>query len=85
MTGIAIVAQSFGMFSALSMMLSNWQSIKKKMLLCLLFDSIFCIMQYILLGAFAGACTNIISLIRVIIFTKKEDNKFLNKIIFYIQ
>ena len=79
MTGIAIVAQVFGMFSALSMMLSNWQSTKKKMLLCLLFDSIFCIMQYILLGAFAGACTNIISLIRVIIFTKKKDNKFLNK------
>lgn len=79
MTGIALVAQSFGMLSALSMMLSNWQKTKRRMLFCLLFDSIFCILQYILLGAFAGACTNIISLIRVIIFTKKEDNKFLNK------
>ena len=78
MTGIAIIAQVFGMFSALSMMLSNWQSTKKKMLLCLLFDSIFCIIQYILLGAFTGACSNIISLIRVIIFSKKDTNKYLN-------
>ena len=73
------------MFSALSMMLSNWPKYKEKDVIMLIIDSIFCIMQYILLGAFAGACTNIISLIRVIIFTKKEDNKFLNKIIFYIQ
>lgn len=79
MTEISIIAQVFGMFSAVSMMLSNWQNTKKKMLLCLLFDSIFCIMQYILLGAFAGACTNIISLIRVNVFNQKENNKILNK------
>lgn len=79
MTEITLVAQVFGMFSALSMMMSNWQDTKNKMLFCLLFDSIFCILQYILLGAFAGACTNIISLIRVIIFSKRDTNKYFSK------
>lgn len=77
MTGISLIAQVFGMFSALSMMMSNWQSTKKKMLFCLLFDSIFCILQYILLGAFTGVCTNIISLVRVNIFSKKDTNEYL--------
>ena len=79
------LAQIFGLLGATSMLLSSWQKTRKKVLSFLIFDSLFYFIQYILLGALSGAFTNIIGLIRTIIFRYKENNKHLqNKIILYI-
>jgi len=79
------LAQVFGLLGALSMLLSSWQKTRNRVLSFLIFDSLFYFVQYILLGALSGAFTNIIGLIRTILFRYKENNKFLqNKLILYI-
>ncbi len=70
-----ILAQIFGLLGALSMLLSNWQKTKNKVLTFLIFDSLFYFNQYILLEAVSGAFTNIIGLLRTIIFKYKDKYK----------
>ena len=41
-----------------------------------LFDGLFYSLQYILLGAYAGAITNVIGMFRTFLFSKKGKNKF---------
>lgn len=72
-----ILAQIFGLLGSLSMLLSNWQKTRNKVLSLLIFDSLFYFLQYILLGAFSGAFTNIIGIIRTILFKYKDKNKIL--------
>lgn len=80
-----ILAQIFGLLGAVSMLLSSWQKTKDKVLTFLILDSLFYFVQYILLGALSGAFTNIIGLIRTILFKYKDKNKILqNNIILYI-
>lgn len=80
-----ILAQIFGLLGAVSMLLSSWQKTKDKVLTFLILDSLFYFIQYILLGALSGAFTNIIGLIRTILFKYKDKNKILqNNIILYI-
>lgn len=80
-----IAAQIFGLLGATALLLSNWQKSKNKVLSLLIIDSICYFIQYILLGAFSGAFSNIIGLIRTIIFKYKEKYKILdNKLILCI-
>lgn len=80
-----IYAQIFGLLGSVAMLLSNWQKTKTKILSLLIIDSFCYCMQYLLLGALTGVFTNIIGLIRIIIFKYKRKINFLqNKIILYI-
>lgn len=81
-----LIAQILGILSMTCMMLSSWQLKRKRILIYLVFDNIFCFLQYILLGAYSGAFTNIIGLLRTITFTKKGTNDFYktNKILYII-
>lgn len=77
-------AQLFGILGSISMMLSNWQKSKNKMMLFLTFDSILYFIQYMLLRAYTGAITNIISFFRVLIFSNKDKMIMKHKNIAYI-
>lgn len=67
------------------MLLSSWQKTKNKVLALLILDSFCYFMQYLLLGAFSGAFTNIVGLIRILIFKYKSKYIFFqNKILLYI-
>ena len=80
-----IFSQIFGLLGALSMLLSNWQKTRNKVLSLLILDSICYFMQYILLGALTGAFTNIVGLLRTIIFKYKDKYKIIqNNIVLYI-
>lgn len=80
-----ILAQIFSLLGAISMLLSSWQKTKDKVLTFLILDSLFYFIGYILLGALSGAFTNIIGLIRTILFKYKDKSKLLqNNIILYI-
>ena len=70
------LAQFMGLLGALSNVISSWQKTRKKMLFFLIFDTIFYTIQYLLLQAYVGACTNSVGLIRTITFSKKKSNKF---------
>lgn len=72
-----ILAQIFGLLGALSMLVSNWQKTRNKVLTFLIFDSLFYFIQYILLGALSGAFTNIVGLLRTITFKYKDKHKLL--------
>jgi len=74
-----IIAQIFGILGALAMIISSWQKKRKKILFFLFFDNIFYFIQYILLEAYTGAYTNIIGLIRLVLFNLKGKNDFLSK------
>lgn len=73
---IFLIAQFLGVLSMICMMLSSWQIKRKKILYCLVFDNVFCFIQYILLGAYNGAFTNVIGLFRTVTFTKKGSDEF---------
>lgn len=73
------LAQIFGLLGSISMFLTTWQKTRKKVLSFLIFDSLFYFIQYILLGALSGAFSNIIGLIRTVLFKYKENNKLLQK------
>lgn len=73
---VFLIAQFLGVLSMICMILSSWQSKRKKILFYLVFDNIFCFIQYIMLSAYNGAFTNIIGLIRTVTFTKKGSNEF---------
>ncbi len=73
------VAQIFGTLGAISMLCSNWQKTRRKILFCLIFDGLFYFIQYILLKAYTGAFTNLISIVRVLTFNKKGTNDFFKK------
>ena len=77
-----ILAQIFGLLGALSMLLSLWQNTRNKVLSLLILDSLFYFIQYILLGAFSGAFTNIIGIIRTIMFKGKDKYKLLQSKLF---
>ncbi len=85
MNQIEIIAQIFGVMGSISIVLSNWQKSKNKMMIFVLLDSVFYFIQYMLLKAPAGAVTNIVSFFRVILFSKKEKIKMKNNnIILYM-
>lgn len=73
------VAQIFGTLGAISMLCSNRQKTRRKILFCLIFDGLFYFIQYILLKAYTGAFTNLISIVRVLTFNKKGTNDFFKK------
>lgn len=74
-----ILAQIFGVLGASAMIVSSWQKTRKKILFFLFFDNIFYFIQYVLLGAFTGAYTNIVGLIRLVLFGFKGKNDFFKK------
>lgn len=78
---ITLLAQIFGLLGALSLILSSWQTERKKALLYISLDSFFYILQYALLGAFSGLYSNMVSFFRTIIFYHKDKNKSYQKII----
>lgn len=76
--GNIVIAQILGGLGALAMMLSSWQKSRKKMFIYLLFDNVFYFFQYIVLKAYSGAFTNIVGLIRTLVFSKKGANKLMS-------
>ena len=72
-----VFAQIFGLLGAISMLLSSWQKTRNKVLTFLILDSIFYLIEYIILGALSGAFINVISIIRAIIFKYKDKYKIL--------
>lgn len=73
-----VIAQIMGVFGALAMMLSSWQKSRKRIFAFLVFDNLFYFLQYIFLKAYSGAFVNVVGLFRTILFSKKENNKFLS-------
>lgn len=71
-------AQIFGILGALAMMISSWQKNRKKIFAFLFFDNLFYFTQYIILGAYAGAITNVVGFVRTLVFSKKNENKFMS-------
>lgn len=69
-----LIIQLFGVLGSLFMILSFWQKNKKNMLIFLMFDNLFYLIQYILLGALSGAMVNVIGFFRVLLFRKIEKN-----------
>lgn len=85
MNHIVIFAQLFGVLGSISMMLSNWQRSKNKMMLFLIFDSILYFIQYMLLKAYTGALTNVVSFFRIVLFSNKDKIVMKHKnIVLYI-
>ena len=70
------LSQLFGILAAFSMFASSWQKTRNKILFYLIFDNIFYFLQYLLLGAYSGAMSNIVGLLRTISFSKKGKNRF---------
>ena len=70
-----IIAQIMGAFGALSMMMSCWQKSRKNIFIFLVFDNVFYFLQYIFLGAYSGAFTNLVGLFRTVVFSQKNKNK----------
>lgn len=79
-----LIIQVFGVLGSLFMILSFWQKKRKNMLIFLMFDNLFYLVQYILLGAFSGAIVNVIGFFRVLLFRKKgETDIFKSNLILY--
>ena len=70
------IAQAIGLLGALCTILSSWQKDRSKILLFLIFDNIFFSVQYLLWGAYIGALTNGVCLLRTFTFRFKNKNKF---------
>lgn len=72
------LSQIFATCSLIATTLCTWQKGRKKILLFLIFDSIFLAISYSFLNAYTGAITNIICIFRNICFYLKENNKKMN-------
>lgn len=66
------IAQIFGFFALILLVLSYQNTKKEKFLLIQIFANIFFGLQYLSLKAFSAFCSSIISLIRTLIFFKYE-------------
>lgn len=76
-----ILAQISALLANVSLVLSNSQKTRKKILLFLIFNNIFDFIQYFLLNAYTGAFTSIICLFRTYLFNKKNNSFFFKKYI----
>lgn len=74
------IAQLFGIFGLLAMIISLFQKQKTKMLFFVIFNGLFFAVEYCLLGAFSGMLSNLFGIVRTYIFMKKEDNPKLDKL-----
>ena len=74
-----IVAQIFGIFGLLVMIISLFQKNKDKMLWYVVFNGIFFGIEYLLLGAYSGMFSNFFGIGRTYISKEKEKNEKLNK------
>ena len=73
-----ILGQLFGILGAIATIISSIQKKRKSMMIFLIFDPLFYTIQYILLNAYAGVLSNIIGVIRTVIFSFKGKTKFFN-------
>lgn len=71
-----IISQIFGALDGVAIILSSWQKKRSRMFFFLSFDNLFCFIQYMLLKAYTGAFTNVIGVLRLILFNQKGKNKF---------
>ena len=79
-----VAAQVFGVFGLIAMVISLFQRGRSKMLLFVILNCIFFIVEYLLLGAFAGMGGNIVALVRTVLFKKKGEDERFNNIWVYI-
>ena len=79
-----IIAQVFGAFGLIAMIISLFQKDRGRVLFFVIFNCIFFIVEYLLLGAFAGMGGNIVALARTVLFKKKDEDERFNKIWIYI-
>lgn len=77
MKSMFIAAQVCGVINFTTYGLSIWMKRKKDMLLFQIIGNLADIIQYLCLGAYIACGLNIISLIRNILFRKKECNRIL--------
>lgn len=81
---IIFIAQLFGGLAALFGLLSSWQKTRKRIFLFLIFDNVFYMIQYLLLGAYTGVVINIIGLFRLYLFNNKKKYKKYNRLPLYL-
>lgn len=74
-----IVAQIFGIFGLLVMIISLFQKNKDKMLWYVVFNGLFFGIEYLLLGAYSGMFSNFFGIGRTYISKEKEKKEKLNK------
>lgn len=72
-----ILAQTFAFFSSLCLLFSFWQKNRKQILFFRILDSSFDILQYFLLGAYAGSLISLLGMARAFTFTKTNNRLFL--------
>ena len=67
-----IYAQLIGIIALILMVISYQQKNRKKFLIYQVFANLFYGLQYFILNAFSALCSNIVTIIKTIIFYKKE-------------
>lgn len=80
-----ILAQIFGVFALLILVISYQQTVRKRFLFLQIFSNIFYALQYFVLNAYTAVITTFITIIELFIFHKNElDNKKTNIFILVI-
>lgn len=79
-----IIAQVFGVFGLIAMVIALFQKKRGDMLSLVSLNCIFFSIEYLLLQAYAGMGSNVIALARTILFKKRAEDARFNKIWIYI-
>ena len=79
-----IIAQVFGIFGLIAMVIALFQKKRGDMLGLVSLNCIFFSIEYLLLGAYAGMGSNIVALARTVLFKKRAEDERFNKIWIYI-
>lgn len=73
------IAQLFGIFGLIVMVISLFQKDKNKMLIYVIFNGIFFGIEYLFLGAYSGMLSNFFGIARTCVSKEKEKNEKLDK------
>jgi len=79
-----IAAQIFGLFAMVSLFLIYQQKNRKRLIIAKLFADICWVAHYLCLGGIAGMIPNAIGIFRELVFIKRKDEVWANKMIWPI-
>lgn len=72
-----VLAQIFALLSSICLLLSFWQRKRKQILHFQVLDSLFDIIQYLLLGAYTGSLISLLGSLRAYAFSKTNNTLWL--------
>jgi len=75
-----IAAQIFGLFAMVSLFLIYQQKNRKRLIIAKLFADICWVAHYLCLGGIAGMIPNAIGIFRELVFIKRKDEVWANKL-----